>query len=229
MVYRKIIPGEKVKASDMQLAIDQGVLQFSSQSERTTTALSTFTGMLSRVSRASEPRANLWAFERPSATGGPGYAGWVPLGLVPLGNVQSQENFSVPNDAATPLALAEDKSWDPGPGMDPLSIFTKAGDIKLPWKGTYLVGCQLRWTANTAGIRMLYVDQASGSNVARYGLIEATSPASAGETFMSIFGVLVNQNAAQGTVHITVKQTSGAALTIGSGTIGLYLLSTEYG
>jgi hypothetical protein len=221
MGYRRVQVGNKVKASDVQQALDQGVLQFGSDLERSNQLVgSAYTGMLSRLT----DRPYLQVYH--AAGEGSPAAGWIPLGGAFLGGGYCPSLPGFASGVETLFTYAADVKFNPGQAE--VSIFDTNGTIHLPYRGYYMVGVIFTWSHNPDGDRVVYTKTTVGS-ISNYGFHDRrrapTVVAPHLQTSVGVFGNLTNADA---TFQVWAAHTGGANLTISEGYVGVYLLSTVF-
>lgn len=228
MPYRKIVPGEKVKASDIQMALNQGVMQFSSTAERAQID-SPFVGMLSHLSASDNPRSHIQVYQTGGASG---TNGWVPFADVPLGVANVPESFSVAG-GSTAVKLKYNANITYNTGAETKTIFDTDGGIYLPWRGAYLIGINMHWSASSSGDRWYRLVFESGSGQ-HYGFSNEQPASNKGSGLMSSFGVVINNTQGVSKCRIDVAQdatdanNANVALTLSETYVGLYLMATHY-
>jgi hypothetical protein len=221
MPYRVVLPGQKVKATDVQLAINQGILQFDSLTERsaiTTPGL----GMLSRLN-VGDKKSAFQVFQTGATTG---TTGWVPLGFVDLGMAYGNSINTL--TSGQEYLVTYTQNYTVNFGDTAVTIFSTDGTISLPWRGVYLIVGGVNWTEGANdGDRVLEVRLKSGSG-ARYGFFTETASSKDPTTVMSTAGVVTNTTAGTSTWNFKIWHSASGPINASGINCGLYLLSTVY-
>ena len=204
MGYKVVSAGAVIASADMNLAIGQGVLRFSSASQRTTQLPSPSEGMISWLEDLN--RLEIYYS-----------SAWRIFGSMRQGNIA----FAAKSVAAnTSVKLPYASTTGGAAGKPGRATWTTAGDITVPFEGAYLVSARMTWPSNTTGQRRMWITVNDSSSAVSGGMTETNTPGST-TLYQSVTGIAYAAAGAKIAVYCSHSATASLSLAASHGNCGV--------